>query len=291
MRDYRFIKGYRDDDVLRKSFNQLALDTFGISFEKWYKLGFWTDKYEPYSFAEGNNIIANVSVNKINLIISGERKSAIQIGTVMTHPDYRGKGLSGALMNKVMEDFQDVDLIYLFANSTVLDYYPKFGFRSVGEQQPVMKLSGSGEGITLQKLDADNKEDLSFIHKLAERKVPVAKTFSTTDTAELLLFYCTYVFPDDIYYWAEEETVILMKKEGSILHLFDVISPKEIDLKVLATEIATPEIKEVHFHFTFQNSSENFTTVPFKGDEVLFVKTANGLVLPETFKHPITSQA
>jgi predicted N-acetyltransferase YhbS len=287
----RFVKGYRDEGVLRESFNQLASDTFGINFEKWYELGFWTEKYEPYSFADGNKVVSNVSVNKINMVINGEMKSAIQIGTVMTHPDYRGKGLSAALMYKVLEDYQDTDLIYLFANSSVLDYYPKFGFRSIQEHQTIVKLVGHGKGLPLKKLDVGKEEDLDLIYKLAQRKVPVSGTFSSTGTAELQMFYCTYVFPNDVYYLPEEETVILMKVEGTTLYIFDVISPKELDMEEMIQKIAPQEVKEVHFHFTVQNSSENFITKTFKGDEVLFVKTANGLVLPETIKHPITSQA
>ncbi|MGD6968452.1 GNAT family N-acetyltransferase [Rossellomorea vietnamensis] len=119
MNGYTFVKGYRDNISLRKSFNSLASQVFGIDFEKWYERGFWTGKYEPYSLVDGDKVIANVSVNKINLIIEGERKGAVQLGTVMTHKDYRGKGLSGVLMRNVLEEFKDVDLIYLFANSTV----------------------------------------------------------------------------------------------------------------------------------------------------------------------------
>ncbi|WP_409251977.1 GNAT family N-acetyltransferase [Bacillus sp. SCS-153A] len=291
MGDFTFIKGYRDNEVLRNSYNQLASDIFGIHFEKWFKLGFWTNKYEPYSFVDGSKVIANVSINKINMVISGEKKSAVQIGTVMTHPDYRGKGLSADLMEKVLEDVQGVDLIYLFANNTVLDYYPRFGFHSVEEHQPELRLNGKGKGIPLEKLDAHKEEVLNFIYQSAKSRTPGSDTFSTLETAELLMFYCAYVFPDDIYYWSEKEIIFLMKTEGDTLHVFDVISQRELSIEEVAAEIASPDIKTVYFHFTVPSESSDITTTHYKGDEVLFVKTANSLVLPENFKHPVTSQA
>ncbi|MFS0871054.1 GNAT family N-acetyltransferase [Paenibacillus xylanilyticus] len=64
----------------------------------------WGERYIPFSFVDGDQVIANASVNIHELIIHGEKKKAIQIGTVMTHPDYRGKGFSTRLMNKILED-------------------------------------------------------------------------------------------------------------------------------------------------------------------------------------------
>ncbi|RIW39010.1 GNAT family N-acetyltransferase [Bacillus salacetis] len=289
---YKFVKGYRGNDILRESFNQLAYDTFGISFEKWYKLGFWTDKYEPYSYIDGDKVIANVSVNQIDLVIDGEHRKAIQIGTVMTHPDHRGKGLSAELMKKVMEDYQGADIAYLFANKTVLEYYPRFGFSPVGEHQPLLKLEAvRGKELPLKKLDGCLQEDIDFIYDLAQRRKPVSTKFSAAGNAELLMFYCTYAFPDDIYYCPEKEAVILMKVEGETMHLFDVICSKEIDIEELAAGLAPAEVKEVLFHFTVESTSDRLISVPFKGEEVMFVITAEGLVLPEIFKHPITSQA
>lgn len=45
----------------------------------------------------------------------------------MTHPDYRGQGLAKKLLEHVIAKYEDqYDFLYLFANDTVLDFYPKF---------------------------------------------------------------------------------------------------------------------------------------------------------------------
>lgn len=46
---YQVEKDYRNNDSLRKSFNELVEKTFGFNFENWYQNGFWGDNYNPYS--------------------------------------------------------------------------------------------------------------------------------------------------------------------------------------------------------------------------------------------------
>jgi predicted GNAT family acetyltransferase len=58
-------------------------------------MGYWGDRYLPFSIVTGNKIIANVSVNMLDLILDRNSYRALQIRTVMTHQDYRNQGLSG----------------------------------------------------------------------------------------------------------------------------------------------------------------------------------------------------
>ena len=92
MKEYEVIKGYRDDPALRGSFNALAGKTFGLDFEGWYRNGYWTDKYNPYSILIDGEIAANVSVNRTDFLWNNQRKHLIQLGTVMTEEKYRGQG-------------------------------------------------------------------------------------------------------------------------------------------------------------------------------------------------------
>ena len=65
----KIVKDYRDNIILRHSFNELAKKTFGLDFEDWYQNGFWSDHYNPYSIVEDHKVIANVSVNKTDMIL------------------------------------------------------------------------------------------------------------------------------------------------------------------------------------------------------------------------------
>ncbi|MFS0863339.1 GNAT family N-acetyltransferase [Fredinandcohnia sp. 179-A 10B2 NHS] len=291
MEDIVFIKEYRNNNQLRKSFNDLAFQTFGINFEKWYEAGYWTDKYIPFSFVSQNKVIANVSVNLIDLVINNQIIKGIQIGTVMTHPEYRNKGLSRKLMNMVMETYESTyDMMYLFANKTVLDFYPKFGFNILQETQYELEFIPLTKNVgALQKLNVESVIDRQFIYDFAKDRIPTSREFGAVNTKELLQFYCLYAFPNDIYYLPEQDIIIIFQATKGCIHIFDIISKKEVNLQNILESI-TPEQKKIFFHFTVDRQNHVEKGI-YHGDEVLFVRFKKEIVLPEHFKHPITSQA
>src|SRR5574344_952706 len=100
-------KNYRDDKQLRDSFNELSEKTFGLSFENWYQNGYWKDNYNPYSVIVDGKVVANVSVNRINTMMSGEKKYFIQLGTVMTDEEYRGRGCIREIQKENDKEYDD----------------------------------------------------------------------------------------------------------------------------------------------------------------------------------------
>ena len=116
-KDYTFLVGYQENDKYRTAFNILVEKIFSLSFEEWYKAGYWNEKYIPYTLFDGEKAVANASVNIMDLNILGEQQRYIQIGTVLTDEDYRNKSLSRFLMQQILQDWDEKsDLIYLFAN-------------------------------------------------------------------------------------------------------------------------------------------------------------------------------
>lgn len=293
MENYHFIKGYKDDENYRNSFNELAQQIFGINFEQWYQDGYWTERYQPFSYLDDGKVIANVSVNILDLVINGEEKRALQIGTVMTHPDYRNRGLSANLMNKVLEKYEGkYDIIYLFANHSVLDFYPKFGFKAVDEHQFTMDFTGSkSSGEEGRQLSGSNKNDLQFIYNFVSERVPVSHIFGTSNAAELVMFYCVFAFSEDIYYLEKEDVIVLCEQEEDQLHLFDVISKGDIDFEGILNKVAGEGTNKIVFHFTPDEKKLPLIKEKYHGSEVLYVKATDELVLPKYFKHPLTSQA
>ena len=127
--EFKIVKAYKENKTLRNSFNELAKKTFDLDFEDWYQNGYWKEQYNPYSIVFNNRVIANVSVNDMEFEIDEKRKHYIQLGTVMTEPKYRNRGLIRKLMQEIEQDFKEkIDGYFLFANDSVLEFYPKFGF-------------------------------------------------------------------------------------------------------------------------------------------------------------------
>ena len=104
--------------------------------------------------------------------LDGRRRTYLQLGTVMTHPDYRGMGLSRFLMEWILQNWSDrCDGIYLFANDTVLDFYPKFGFLPAAEAQ-IFSPSSPQQPIPLRRINPDNPKDRALLIQSYRRSNP-----------------------------------------------------------------------------------------------------------------------
>ncbi|MED4018833.1 GNAT family N-acetyltransferase [Sutcliffiella cohnii] len=288
-----FIKDYKNDKKLRKSFNELTTMVFGINFEEWYTLGFWNERYLPFSYVDEGKVVANVSVNVLDFVIDGQKKRALQIGTVMTHPDYRNRGLSANLMNKVLSEYENkYDFMYLFANQTVLNFYPKFGFKSVNEYQYSMNYSPSNVATTgIRKLNGNNVDDLHFIYQFASQRVPVSQTFGTENTQSILIFHCMYVFHQDIYYLEGEDAIVIYKKDKNQIDIFDIITKNDVDIDAILSKICDEETTKIVFHYTPDYQGLHIEREIANGSDVLFVRENDNNHFPLQMKHPVTSQA
>lgn len=69
MNQLRFVKDYKHDDLLRKNYCEFAQNIFGISFEEYYEKGFWGARYISFSYIKQNTVVANVSVNVLDLVM------------------------------------------------------------------------------------------------------------------------------------------------------------------------------------------------------------------------------
>lgn len=288
----KLIYNYKNNPLYRRSFFELAKKTFGIEFENWFNRGFWNENYISYSFLDADKVVANVSVNKMNLVLEGNRKNALQIGTVMTHPDYQKRGISKELMNIVLNEYEkEYDFIYLFPNQSALDYYPRFGFKSIEQSSFSINIneikSTKGEG---RSLDVFKDKDIGIIRKLNTERRPISNIFGI-ENAEHILFFYTYNGFDKYFYYLEQENIIVIySQENDIIHIYDVITKGEIDFYELLNKIRLNNAKKVVFHFT--PDLLNIEVEPDKiGDEdVLQIKSASAFI-NKSFKYPKIAQA
>lgn len=288
----KLMSNYRDNEKLRSSFMQLAADIFCLDFISWHKKGYWGERYAPYSFEDGGKVVANVSVNELDFIIEGKSMKALQIGTVMTHPDYRNKGLSASLMNHVLDVYSGkYEYMYLFANDSVLDFYPRFGFERMEESQYAVSFSSGDRGRKLRKLDIRDSNDLQLIEKIVYGRVPVSKSFGTANSGGITMYHVLNVFTDHLYYSEQEDSVVIFIKEDGKVQLFDLISMAPVNLNNILEGIINKKTTEVVFHYTPDYEGLEYIRRPFHRDGALFVKTHGELQFPSLVIHPITSEA
>jgi GNAT superfamily N-acetyltransferase len=287
MNNLTFIKNYRDIDTYRRSFNTLTRQTFGFDFEAWYRAGWWGGAYIPYSFADGNRIVANVSVNLMRLVIDGSDVTAIQLGTVMTDQAYRNRGLSRALMNIILSEYEKKsDFIYLFANERVLDFYPKFGFERCTEYDSRAE-SGKPNDLRRRKLTMDDPGDKVLFLRLIKNALPSAKIASRHDPG-LVMFYCSTIYKDCLLYLPELDLAAVAEESGGALNLIEVFSEKPFDLDTVINALAD-EGTPVTLGFTPLQDGLLLTPKTDPND-VLFIRSKTPLTLPQAM-FPLLSKA
>ncbi|GAI34988.1 unnamed protein product, partial [marine sediment metagenome] len=263
-------------DDLRKSFNELSKEIFGIDFELFYKSGAWNDRYVCYSYVYKGKVVSNVSINKLDMIINNKKVKALQIGTVMTHSSFRGNGLAGKLTRYVLEKYEGLyQIIYLFANKSVLNFYPKYGFKSLKQSQFTWDIDMEiSDNDNIKKLDVKNNQDLELIKRLAIERRALSNIFSVENAQHLLLFYCLYVFTESIYYIEELDTIVIYEKSKGVIDIYDIVSPEAVDFERIVSIIATRNESKVIFHFTPTFKEIEIEKIPYDdSDDMLFVKS------------------
>ncbi|GIP39350.1 GNAT family acetyltransferase [Paenibacillus sp. J31TS4] len=234
------VTDYKENDALRASFNRLAQDTFGIDFEPWYRAGCWDESYQCLSFADGTEIVANVSATRLRLMLGGEARPAVQIGTVMTRPDYRGQGFARQLLEAVLDRYADGDgPCFLFANREVLGFYPKFGFRPVAESRfrlPAGALSGGSAAAAspaaggLRRLSLSSPATMARLQNLLERRVPVSRTLGVTDGTGIALWHLMNGLADGLYELPGIDGFLVCGREGGGPVVYDLVCTRVEDL-------------------------------------------------------------
>ncbi|KTC66263.1 Predicted acetyltransferase involved in intracellular survival and related acetyltransferases (plasmid) [Legionella adelaidensis] len=293
MKKLTFLKAYQKEDKKRAAFNRLAVKIFDLSFEEWYQSGYWRDKYIPYTLFDGEQAVANVSVNIMEFNIFGHRQKAIQIGTVMTDEAYRNQGLSKSLMEKVFEDWKEkTHLIYLFANSTVWGFYPKLGFKSVKEYQYQRRIEPTKPG-NFVKLDMDAMEDREKAYDYVHNTCPFGK-ISMQGNADLVMFYCITVYKDNVFYLPELDVIALAEIKEQELNLLDVFSKQEQNLDDIIYTLSDETTETVQLGFVPQDCS-SYEKIPVnekEKDEMLFIELGKTALFDENqLMFPLLSHA
>lgn len=238
----------RENKTLRDSFMELARQVFDLDFSKWYQDGYWTDRYIPYVLTDKGRVIANASANVMDYRLRGEKKRYIQIGTVMTALEYRGRGLSGSLIEQILAEWEEkCDGIYLYANDSVLDFYPKFGFVQAEEYQhvmPVKPLKGD-----FAKLSVESEEGRETLRRLYRLSNPYS-AFSMEDCWGILMFYCGNYLKDQVWYSKEYDMICVAEEKGEKLYCHDLFGQKRAPLQEILGSLAAEGVKEAWLGFT-----------------------------------------
>lgn len=250
-KNYIFYKQYQEQEKLRLEFNRMTQQFWKFDFENYYQSGFWGDNCIIYSLFDGDKIVSHITVS---LFEHGD-KILMQLGTVMTDENYQKLGLNRFLMERIILDFKDkIDGTYLFANETVLDYYPKFGLSPVleFEHYQIKKNSEVTAKYKRGKLDLDLDMDLKLFEDLIDTSI--SNSQFQTKSKGLSMFYCyanpEMGFRDDVYFIVELNCVVVVQLENNVLHIVEIFCENEINLDDVISAFSDLSFEEIVIDFT-----------------------------------------
>ena len=270
--DYRTC--YQEEPRLRESLHTLARDTFGLDLERWYRAGDWGDRYRPYSLLHGGRVVANLSVSPMDFHLLGNELHLVQIGTVMTHPDYRGRGLIHFLMARALADWRDkCGGFYLFANRDTLEFYPRFGFARTREFRHSMALSPGAPRRAARRLIPELREDRSLLLAHYQRGNHYA-LLSWEHNPGLFFFHCGGALREHLYYLPEFDLVAVAQYQGDTLYCQELLGPGGAPLAQVLSALAREETAKAVLGFTPREGGK-CSVRPLTGEDVLFFQGAD----------------
>ena len=251
-------KIYKDDCSALDSFNELTRNTFGFDFVEWHKAGHFSEMYVPHVVLDGEKVVSNVSVNRMQFDVGGKIKNYIQLGTVMTDAAYQGRGLNKKIMDSVLREYADkADGIYLFGNDSVLDYYPKFGFVPCEEYEYYFAYDSKGEAAPyeMEKVDMSDKAQADKVYTLMENYCSNPEVSNENDAMymsenlNLYHFWMDTAYKNNIYYLPECKAYVVAAVEDGKLYLHQIIGKDKVEPKRIARAFGEGFF-EVVFGFT-----------------------------------------
>ncbi len=178
-------------------------------------------------------------------------------------------------MEAVLKEYENShDLFYLFANDSVLDFYPRFGFIKSEEYDYGKYFYRKADTVSCRKLNLDQKTDHSLLLELVTNRYPNAKTAMLGNTA-LIMFYCDSFMKEHLYYIEDLETAVVAEYQDNILLIQEIFCKRAVELDRVINAMLISDGTFVRLGFTpYETASYTKETLQEK-DSTLFIRGRN----------------
>jgi predicted N-acetyltransferase YhbS len=272
----------RHDAALRHQFCTFVQSVFkGADFHLWAAHGGWSEDYEVWVVLDAGQIVSGAGMMRMDLVIHGRRQAGWQIGAVATTPAWRGRGLSRLVLHAMLDqvDAQGEAPVFLFANSSVLDFYPRFGFRRVMQQQYRAEVDITpqpGHAVDLDIHDPAQREVLAQSYRRAR---PVDAKFSVVDYYPAAIFHLLHL-PRRCVHLPQHDAMLILRQEGDRLYLDDVVAEASLDLRAILPFVIAAPVRSIEFGFRPAGLWGADTQTGVDG-EMLFLRGAPEIEAPD----------
>ena len=260
-----------------------------ISFRRWATFGGWDAGYRVFALADGERIVASAALSAVELLLHGQHVRGWQLGAVATDPAYRLRGLQRNIVTRLLAECPRDDMVFLFANDSVLDFYPRFGFRRGRERLFGAEHRAAPSGTPLRALDIDSPDDRALLLRVAAQAEPITGLFGARDYGRTLLWYLCNFHRDHMRYVAEHDSVIVAEQIDSTLYVYDVLTRTAFPLASELPRLLEAPIERLELAFTPSRDWPSALPTREYTESPLFIR--GPYELPTTpFKFPTLAQ-
>ena len=218
-------------------------------FRRWCEWGQWSDDYRAFCLVEDGRVVANASVSRMRLVVDGDEIEGFQLGAGGCLPDYRGLGLARRAMQAALHACGDAPAL-LFANPTVVDFYPRFGFAAAPQwrfQADVELHPGVEPAPVLDLADPANRAE--FL-RLAAVSAPSSEVFAARDYGRIATWYAANGYAAPLRR-LDRDTWVFAQVENGVLTIEDVfaVDPARFDLAAALPRLIDAPVHGLQFGF------------------------------------------
>lgn len=258
---------------LHTAFCDYAAQVFPrVDFRRWIGWGEWTPDYRAFAlFDSRGRVLANASLMKMRLLLDGRPQVGWQFGAVGTLPAYRRKGLAKICMDAALGAIGR-DPALLFANPTVLSFYPRFGFQRQAEHVFTAAERLTPSLVRAQPLDGADPAVRQELKRLLKEGVAVSNRFGARGYDSVLSWYLAnpalhrqlWRLADDFYVFADVT--------GDTLCVDEVLAGGLQPLAPWLQQIITEPVAQIRFGFTPERWWPQAQASGVDRDSCLFVR-------------------
>jgi predicted N-acetyltransferase YhbS len=245
----------------------------GSTFRRWAERGGWQPGYEVFAIERDGQILSTVGRQRMHFVINGEQREGYQLGAVASRPDHRGRGLSRRVLTWALsDDDAPTQPIILFANKSVLDFYPRFGFRRIAQKRFVANAAIEPAARQARTIDLGAAADRARLSGLCRRARAVGDTLSARDYYSTLLWHLTYK-PRPVFWFEEFGAALIASVDRECLILDDLIATRPFDLARALPCLIHHPVKTLEFRFSPEGWWPEAQVLPAdETDSPLFVR-------------------
>ena len=249
----------------------------------WLERKLWDTRYESHAIVEDGRMLSNICLYKTDMLVSGKPIRVHQLGGVATRKEARGQGLSRALMEHVLGLSPNIP-VFLGANPSVLEFYPRFGFRPVQLHRPELE-TAVDNAVTPVRLSPDDPR----VSRMLKANALRSGVLESLNTQPVQMFHLLLDYPDDIYYLRESDALVVASAKQERLFIAGVMAERPTAFEQIRKELPFSGIRRVEFGFCPDGLGVSPQWVPMDGEaEPYFVR--GDWSLPEHFRFPALSE-